>query len=348
MDPDYALVANLHYGFIIPHYKDMHYFIQKHILGAEISFVKYPSYACNEEIINCKIPERGISLVYLNLGNPQVLGSGIAVLPFMNFSVIRSQPVNVFFKIGTGLGYISKPFDRVTNHKDYAIGSHLNAFINLRLNAGIRLSERILLETGLGLSHFSNGSFTMPNLGINICTANLGMRYNIGSRACVNPDSVNRFEPKKYFIIYAATGLKEISPPGGKKYPCFNISINRERKFSLSGRYLYGLELTYNGANYADFKRDTLIHVTAIQNIQVGIKAGYSLVAGRLSFPVEMGIYLYSYEKDPGLIFHRIGLRYQLTKKWTAVMTLKTHWSKADFIELGVGYSFNTKLIHKK
>ena len=344
---NFSVSVNGHYGFIIPHYRDMRYFTTSHIAGAEINFVKLPNDGFDEEGTSCTIPERGLSMVYFNLGNPEILGSVIAASPFMNFKLNHSENFKLFFRVGSGFGVIAKPYNRITNHKENAIGSHVNAFMNIRMNAHFRLSEKMKLETGIGISHLSNGSFAVPNLGLNLCTADIGVHYTFGNTVCTNNDSTNKYLQKKYFLVYATTGLKEISPPGGKKYPCFNLSVNREKRFSRTGKYLYGIEFTYNGAYYADFKRDTLIHVTAVQNIQLGIKAGYSVVAGRLSFPIEMGIYLYSYEKDNGPVFQRIGLRYQINKNWTVCNTLKTHWAKADFSEFGVGYRFGEKTIKK-
>ena len=38
--------------------------------------------------------------------------------------------------------------------------------------------------------------------------------------------------------------------------------------------------------------------------------------------------------------FHRIGVRYMLTKHVIANVTLYTHWAKADYFEWGLGYEF--------
>ena len=236
------------------------------------------------------------------------------------------------------------PFDRIENHKENAIGSYLNAFMNLRLNTQVNISKNFRAETGIGIAHFSNGAFTIPNLGINIATLNLGFALRSSAKMPVQeiPKTLSGFDACRHFVVYFTAGMKEISPPEGKKHPCFDLSFNWEKKFSTKGKYSFGLETNYNGGNYAEFKKDT-ISISAVQNIQTGIKAGYSILAGRLIFPLETGVYLYSFEKHNGPFFQRIGLRYQATENWTICYTLKTIWGKADFIEFGLGYSFSHK-----
>ena len=67
-------------------------------------------------------PKTGFSAVAINLGNEKELGMGLGIFPFIELP-INQRKINWRFKIGYGLGYIEKPFDRKTNYKNVAIGS---------------------------------------------------------------------------------------------------------------------------------------------------------------------------------------------------------------------------------
>lgn len=60
-------------------------------------------------------------------------------------------------------------------------GSHTNAYINLDFLLRYRLSKRLTLSGGVGLSHYSNGNTDYPNPGINALWLRLGLAYKIGS-----------------------------------------------------------------------------------------------------------------------------------------------------------------------
>ncbi|MEW6468738.1 MAG: acyloxyacyl hydrolase [Bacteroidota bacterium] len=344
LSPRYSVSASGHFGFILPHHNDMRYLISAHTPGAEVNWFTSPRSCSDENNCLLVLPERGIGLLFFDFGNPRQLGKGFAVSPYLNFRINRSETFYLLFRVGSGIGWITEPFDRVENHKNNVIGSNLNGFMNLRLNSYCILSDRLRLEGGIGVAHFSNGAFTLPNLGINLVTINAGLAMGFGRSAediSMN-ESYSPFTRTKYFISYLNFGLKEVNTPGGKKYPCVNFSLNREKRITQSGKYSYGIELTYNGANYADFLYDT-IPITHARNMQAAVKAGYAVVVGKLSLPMEMGVYLYSLEKGNGPVFHRIGLRYQVSPAWHICYTLKTHWAKADFIEFGLGYMFHVK-----
>ena len=56
-----------------------------------------------------------------------------------------------------------------------------------------------------------------------------------------------------------------------------------------------------------------------------------------------MGAYIRDYYKPEDPVYHRIGMRYQFTNGLVANFTLKTHFGRADYLELGLGYTLNYK-----
>lgn len=340
---DFILTPAAHIGFVIAHHGSIQYLVNGHTFATELNFA-IPTHGEKKWERIYHYPEIGFTFVYLNLANPKELGNGYSLYPFINFNLTHGQRFRLKFRIAQSLGYLSKKFDRLENHKNTTIGSHFNGFVNLRLNATIQLSSNLRLETGIGLTHFSNGAMDLPNQGINIPTFSLGLGYHFHTQNIkLTPDTFSIPKNRTRFIVYANAGLCSIDPPGSRKYPAYVTSFNIERMHGNKNRWNGGIEFAYNASNVAYYNSDTIIKLDSdLQNLQMGIKGGYALGVGKLIIPIEMGIYLYS--KNPiGHYFHRIGLRYQLNEHWIACLTLRTHWANAEFFEWGVGYCFSKK-----
>jgi hypothetical protein len=71
--------------------------------------------------------------------------------------------------------------------------------------------------------------------------------------------------------------------------------------------------------------------------LQASAYLGYEHVVGRLSIPIQLGVYLYNNYKM-SQIYQLIGLRYRISGKWLMSLQLKAHYGKADYIQYGIGY----------
>ncbi len=334
------LSIDIHYGYIMPLYtSSMNILIQGHVPGFELDYVNKP--ACEDNWLGAyHCPEVGIAFFSAYLNNPAQLGNEFGIYPFVNFHLKRSFKEGLYFRVGMGLGYMPVEFDRLENHKNDVTGSHLNAMFNFRLNYHFYLSSRTRLETGIGLTHCSNGAFQTPNLGINLITANTGITYCISdAQKCFKRSFQDTMKSKKIqsdFIVTA--GLSEIEPPGGKKYPNVTISYIGYRTLNRKNKLGLGADLFYNQANIARLNRDSIFLKSSLEITQVGVKASYEATLGRLSLPLEMGGYVFSKYTGNGSIYNRVGIRYYAGKHIITNLTLLTHFVKADFIEWGVGY----------
>ncbi len=327
------------YGFLIPHHQNMLYMVKGHIYGLEADLSKQ---TCGkkmwEEIFYC--PQIGLCFYYINLANPKELGEGYGFSPFVNFPLFPKGRTKYFLRYATGIGYVTRVFDRVENNKNFAISAHVNAFIQLRLNTRFNLCREFFAEAGLGMAHFSNGASKAPNLGINLPTVSLALGVNGGKpQKKGHCDTLCCAERKKEFSVLLAGGIREINPPGGKKYGAFTFSVNRHKVISLKSRFGYGVDICYNSANQFDLEKDSTFKGTA-GNFTAGAKLCYELRLGKIGIPIEMGLYAYNLMKNNGDFFHRIGTKYYVNRNWVIFSTLKTHFAKADYIEWGAGYRF--------
>lgn len=212
------LTLDLHYGFILPLYSSsMDILLKGHVPAFELDYVDKPESKDNWfNAYHC--PETGIAFFSAYLNNPAQLGMMYGAYPFINFHLKRSYTDGLYFRVGIGLGYLPVIFNAETNHKNDVIGSHLNAMVNLRMTYHFYLSDNIRMETGLGLTHCSNGVYQTPDLGINLITANTGLSYCIsGAKRCIEKPFVDTAKTKKIESeLFAAAGGSEIEPPGEK------------------------------------------------------------------------------------------------------------------------------------
>jgi len=341
--PD-AIGLQGHFGFLIAHRNMMDHLVKRHLPAVELDLC----WGTNGEREWSRAygnPDWGISIWHVWLGNPEQLGMGTAVNPYINFPLKRSTSL----RVGWGVGWITKPFDAIDNHKNIAVGSHLNGTFNLRLLNEFSISRRLFGQVSIGISHFSNGAFRIPNLGLNIPTLGLGIFYDKSKRPncamsiCPGPLPSDTTAPYifKRWTVYAigTLGANEEDQPDGPLRPAYGLLISAMKQTERKHRWGAGVDVMYSEANRIRLKRHGE-NVSEAENVQLGMKVCYELVVGRLSLPVEAGGYVLSRYGGNGSIYNRWGLRYLHSDRLMMQLSLKSHLVVADYWELGAGYRF--------
>jgi len=331
------------YGFIIAHRPALEPLQQKKVSGFEFTFSKTTNGEKDwEKIYN--FPTYGVTLAYFNLGSPDHLGYGIAVYPGIDFPLGKKNPEKGFhFRYGTGLGYIQKKFDRENNFKNAAIGSHINGIIHFDLHYETTISARSNLELSVGITHYSNGAYRLPNLGINIATFSLAYGVFSGERKTFTARTIPPFNKKSYVIVHAGGFPKEIYPPLGKKYFSAVVSTMWLKQVSYKSAWGLGADLFYDNSIKPRLEHiEEEVH--SMDNFRPGIYAGYHLSVNNFGLMFNMGYYLYNAWEDDGNVYHRICLHYYFEKLFLCA-NLKTHYARADMVEFGIGYKFKSKSV---
>jgi hypothetical protein len=331
----------IHGGFVIPHRAEMSHLITGHAAGFSVARMHHFSgkktwhHAFN-------FPRHGFELYMSSTGNNDALGHHFATsylleLPLQTKNKNTSN--NRFFKhsltLGLGVGYSTKRWDLETNHQAPVLGSHTNASISLLYL--IQLSPR--WQGGLRMTHFSNAAFQLPNLGTN--TISLSLRYN--TRALRPKTCSEQWElPEKKWIFSAtlAGGLKEVLPPTERKYAAGSLTFFADKRMRFKSSFGAGVDLLYNSSLEQLLQKVPAFNGSRTQVAQIGALLGYTLHFDPFDIRIQQGFYVRSLWKDYGFMYQRIGIRYHFTGNWLASLHLKTHFAKADYAELGVGYQF--------
>lgn len=345
---DFYLRGAYNFGFILQHRNNMGQLVNGFINGFEANFIK-PTSGDHLWHYENNFPERGVGFTFFNLDNPQQLGNLYAVYAFYEIPLKEiPKPFRLHMRLAPGLSYTPVYFDPIINHKNNVISSPISAYINFKWFFEWNINKHLRFEAGLNFSHASNGRSTVPNLGINMVALNSGFVYKFLSpekHPIMKVDSSTRRIAKNELLAWFTLGMNQVEVLG-KEYIAQNYSLTWYHNLRHTHKMGAGLEVSYNPANLYFLKTDSVKMSSNLENTQVGIKLAYSYNAGRLSFPVEMGYYLYTKYTDDGAFFHRIGMRYYLKNNFVLVATLKTHWAVANYFEFGAGYRIPIKKIN--
>lgn len=336
-----------HYGFIIPHREEIKNLIQGHSFGVNAEmFLHYKQEKFWHRAWSG--PHQTWTITYLNTGNPKQLGSHFSFLHQLYLPLQRSasdRKMKQHIALGIGLGYSSKVWNQFDNYQAPVLSSHLNTALSMQYSLQCFKSKRSAISMGLRLAHFSNGSLKTPNLGTNnlslfVATEWIGKQHNSADLKDSGQDIM-----QSDFFQFRITGgycfgLKEILPPGEKKYFVSGLNLGFDSRMNSKSSLSCGTDLMRNTSLSVLLKEksDTTISDNAL--IQLGGTLGYVMHFNRFELRFQQGLYIIDRYKGDGLLYQRVGLRFYISDHaWIAVM-LKTHFAKADYGEYGIGYAF--------
>ena len=319
-----AFQISSEHGQFIPHKPALNYLIQGKSIGLAFSIEKREKDSVRY----------GFTASILNSGNPEVIGLVYGLNGFTSFPLTKKEN-GMRLKIGIGLGYVEKIFDANTNNRNIVIGSHINTKIVFRAEKEFSLSANNHLNLGLGVCHFSNGAYQTPNLGINFLLFNLGYSYIKTTPLKKEKKPVNTnytLDRKWLYSVILSGGIRENPNPLREKYPIINLCNRINYIQSAKNNFIGGIDFTYNPG---------ILHRSHIplevSPLQSGIFIGNERNFDRITFAVDMGVYLFNQNRK-SLIYHRFGIHYQLSKKIKTLLQLKSHWAVAEAFEFGIKY----------
>jgi len=289
------LEIKAHYGFLVPHHVEMQIF-NAHFPVFEFTVYK-ATYGNTRWEYMYNYPLIGISLWQSNLGNSRYFGHALAVYPYINFPLNSSKNNRINFRLGFGLGYIQKPFNRINNYKNIAIGSQLNASLSFYFEFRKHLTNKITLTTGIGFMHFSNGATKTPNYGINIPSVTLGAAVKLGKE---NPYLKKKllpelypfeFDGKKNLLISTDVGfgIKSLNSEYGRIYYVYSLASNIFRQVSYKSMFGFGFDLIYDGSDYFNLEKNDTKNLSKIKVIRPGWHLAYQILVSKTSLILNLG-----------------------------------------------------------
>ena len=347
---NYEIEARAHYGYMYFQNDESHSALGRycgHTPSLEFSLHRNTYGQHRWEVLH-NYPAIGLTFYCSQLTGSQYcneLGNVFALYPFINFPINTSESSKITFKLGVGLSYLTRKFDPTENYHNYAIGSHVNAAVNLSFEYRQRLTERLFWVNSFGLTHFSNGATRTPNMGINIFSLASGFscylrnpKEHLDKR--LRPKNyLFEFDGKKYLVsdIQYTLGFKDMSQQYGEHDFFFIHDIAGNVMFQISERDRLGIGLEYVIDNSGKITHPGWTN-------EIGMLLSYEMMLDRVSFMFNVG--LRNNEALPAnafLLYQKLGLRYYFNDNAFVNLSFTTYDIKADFLSIGFGYHFKHK-----
>lgn len=287
-------------------------------------------------------PDYGVTFTYQDLKNPY-LGENFGLYAHYNFYFLKR---NLLFRVAQGIAYATNPYDKKDNFRNNAYGSTLLSSTFLMLNyKKERVFDRFGMQLGLSLIHYSNANVKAPNISTNSLVFNFGLDYDLDADPLVRdhePVSNQFSEPVRYnFVI--RSGINESDVVGSGQYPFLIGSFYADKRINLKSAFQVGADvffseflLAYNKYRANSFPEEDRTGDEDYRRI--GVFAGHELFLGKTSLLTQFGYYVYNpivFEND---VYLRLGLKRYFNHAVFGVITLKSHWAKAEAVEFGIGY----------
>jgi hypothetical protein len=332
--------VKIHGGYLAAHRQNLEHLINEHSFGFNAE-MRMP--------VNTKsgwehlfgLPYFGFSYSAISLGNPEELGWGNG-LAFCGYWALNTKKKrNIWWKFGAGPGMVTKYWNRSENHQNTLIGARFNAFIVTGVDYSIRITNKLNMLAGIQISHFSNASTSQPNLGANLITLNTGLQFgqrdNVIRKSTQANDSISK---KNQIVVSLGGNFKENLADGGKRYAAASLLIEYQHDLNLKMYVTGGVNTMWNSGleqiHLEEYNESTVFN----DWIQAGLKIGVGWRFGRWNPFIQQGVYVFSKHFQDGILFHRVGVHFNVNQNWFINTSLKTHFFKADYAEFGVGRRF--------
>lgn len=332
---NYGVSVSSQAGFLLPHRSTMAHLNVGHSYGGQLSFVIQTN-GNKEWHHDFNFPRIEMNAFFYDLGNQDVLGQTFGVSSGMYLPYFKCKGWSLGSSLALGVGWVTKHYDKVNNPKNNAIGSHLNALVNL----GIRLEKQFSnssLSFETSMTHLSNGAYKLPNLGLNLPLLSFNYTYFFDNLRFENDFTQKNIGlPLKTWSFHTqlVASVKQIYPTGGSTHGV--VALTNYFNYRLKPKFVIegGLDAIYNQSvikyNKGDHGR--------IKNFQLGMYAAYVLPVHKIQFILAMGRYIIDPLDPGGHWYHKFGGRFQITERLWGHFTIKSHWAKADYFEYGLSY----------
>lgn len=280
---------------------------------------------------------QGVALGVLNLGSGETAGFskaerniGYPVLAYIFqggpfWKNQKGLSLNYEWNFGAAIGW--KPYSESNKYFNLAVGSQVNAYLNLNLYLSYSVSPRIDVFGGAAVSHFSNGNTSFPNPGVNSFGVRVGVKWTLNPPEKGYPEVLRDSVQKKkldYEISLWGSSRKRVYKGGEnpvlrpRHFWCAGVSfapmvnlnswwrvggsvdIQWDQSSDMKRNYISGDKTDNIKFNNPDFIRQTSWGISAHGELRMPIFAvnlgiGYNLYAPRENRGTYQNITLKTY-----------------------------------------------------
>ena len=291
----------------------------------------------------------GTGISFFSLGNRALNGNVYAWHMHVEASLRKRNRFQAALRFGSGIGYLDRPYNLYSNKKNKAIGSRLNGNMQVMYKAYFDVSERSSLVLGAGVTHYSNGNFRRPNLGINMVHLNFGLLRKVQLIEKPKQRVLPQLFPASGFEVMAAYARKQIAVADTRFFNIYAGSLLYYFRQTSSRYWRMGTEVFFDRTYpYTLFNEASLKGIQVADMTEIAVKAGHEFVFGRVSIVTDLGTYLYRPNDYKKAVYFAIGFNYHFGRGILAQTRLKSHMAVADYFYWGGAYRFSDRFLRKK
>lgn len=279
--------------------------LQKQVI---VGFGRKHSHNPQEWAYWLKAPKTGLNLGFTDLGNPDLLGYSVSLMPFIEFDAFgrRQKDFKVF--VGIGGSYFNVKYDENDNFFNQAIATDLTWSFRASFHYVLFKTKSVDYRIGAVYFHSSNGHTRLPNQGLNSFLGSISADIKNPYKRPIY-DSSNTFEtPKKSVYEYWSgrfgSGRNVLALSFNDKKSVFTLAgeygkvWNKTYKFGLGFYYRYydhyydyikGNEtLVQDGKEFDSFKEKPFLNASAL-----GVYANFEFLLNHVGIDLQLGANLF-------------------------------------------------------
>lgn len=306
---------------------------------------------------------QGIGVSYSTFSRPDELGNPVTVYVFQGAPLMQfSRRLSLDYEWNFGASFGWKKYDELYNQKNMAIGSEINAYINLGFFLNWQLHPQWKLAAGVDFTHFSNGNTHYPNGGLNAIGGRIGVvrTFDATDGAAGAAGSKRLFiEPHVSYdlVVYGATrkkGFVKDNVPSLVPGSFGIIGLNFAPMYNLNNYFRAGLSVDAQydeSANIKDYKLERTysdelkFHRPPFRKqFAVGVSFRAELVMPIFSINAGLGRNLICSGDDTQGFYQILALKTYVTRHlFLHVGYQLSKFKDPNNLMLGLGYRFHDK-----
>lgn len=336
-----AFHINYLYGKVMRHSPQIFHLIQGPTQGVMFSWER-KTFGDKEWQQLYNYPSYGASLLIQDMGSPE-LGRVYSLHGEYRF-YFWERKLNL--KAGVGAGYIPNKYDQETNPRNTAYGSSLTASILFGLEYRQKqiFNSPIDLTFGGFLVHYSNGKTKSPNTSTNNYGIQVGLTHQFSETEKTYQSFILKPIEKSWsWDILAASGANDSGIWGEPNEGFLTLTGSVNKKLTHKSGIRFGVDAFFTPSvkTFIEYKAVAYPEENQFTGDEdwrrVGLFLGHELYLGDWSILSQVGYYVYYPVDYLDREYLKVGLRRYITDHFYVSLLLKSHYSKAEAIEYGIG-----------
>lgn len=267
-------------------------------------------------------------------GREYSFGKAFGATANVDFRLAKLNKFELLLSPTVGLAYITKTVH--TDPDSYYFGSHLNAVFDAGIGLQYNFADDYALTSNMSFLHFSNGGIQLPNAGVNMMTASIGLQKNISSQLEDPNHQPEKPVKKNAFDLSIGGGQR------GKykiKEAFYRVSVSPAYTYFINNTlgFKIGLDAVYYDQVFNPLIYDDSVPYwgKSYKHLRLGTSIGAEIKMNKVSFNTAFGRYVYFKSPYDQKTYWKAGLRYYFTPNFGLESIMNAHKVQADFISIG-------------